>query len=274
MGKVNFVFDSYYRYSGNDNNPKFVIPHTGIRASSCYIKSLIIPHSFYNINVNNNKIEFEDSLGAYKEVSIPVGDYTMAELLTALGAGMTTAATDGLTYTATIDDKTRKVTITNSGPTAFEILTNSAGKNWLVELLGFYKPYAEDQFFGNANRVKSLQLTSSTYVSDESADICVRNLYIRSSLAKTSRDYDGTALTFDNYIETGVNDIVATIPVNSAYGEKITWEPGYEPIRIPLHNTQHGITEVTFELVGNDRYLPLDLNGRSWVIEVVFENGN
>lgn len=75
-----------------------------------------IPNTEYNINSSNNQIYFDDS-GSTVIATIPVGFYTITDLLTAISTEMT--ATGSQAYTATLDPLTNKITITAAAPWSF-----------------------------------------------------------------------------------------------------------------------------------------------------------
>lgn len=79
---------------------------------SIELLSAIVPKSDYNINSNNNTIYFSENGGSEITASIPEGNYTITELLTAIGSAMTSSSGLSWTYTATYDSKTNKITIT------------------------------------------------------------------------------------------------------------------------------------------------------------------
>lgn len=269
-----FIFDSSLRYAGSNNNPRFVIPNTGIKADSCYINQISIPHSFYNINNVNNEIHWTDSLAVDIMTSITPGNYTIDEYLALISSGMTSDATDGLTYTASKNSNTAKVTITNSGPTnfAFRYVTSQECPPCFFVLLGFYELYTDEQFFGDYNRIASLTGQSS-YTANANYYVSIRTIYIKSNLAKQAVNYFSSAFVnnLDNYyIGSGKNDIIATIPVTTSFNDLIVQENPNKIVNFELNG--YGITDLHFELVSDDNYEPIDLNGRSWTIEIIFES--
>lgn len=278
MVLVKYIFDGFYRFSGSNNNPKFIIPYSGISAKSFYVNKVIIPHSFYNINNVNNKIHWTDSLGVELTSTVTPGDYTISEFITALGNAMTASATDGLTYSVTKNDNTKKITITNSGPTNFDIRydTTQTAPSVFFAMLGFYELYNNQQFYGDYNRI-ALLTGQSSYTANYSYWLSIRNIYLKSSLARTSREYESYAFVNNvhptSYLtDTGINDILTTIPVTSNPGDLIVKEPYFEPEKVILNDkAAYGINDISFELVSDESYGQVDLNGRSFIVEIVFD---
>lgn len=265
MAIQRFIFDSFLRYSGSNNKPRFIIPNTGIKAKHCYINNISIPHTFYNINSNNNTVTWVDASAAAQTSVIPVGNYSLSEILTELGTQMTADTSDGLTYTATVNSKTSKTTITNSGPSVFSFTYNaSVGCPCFLTLLGFFEVESEQQFLGDYNRIAALTGASS-YTSNSSYFVSIRNIYIKSNLARQAVNYNSFSYTYRN---SGINDIIANIPVTSSYGDLLTQEAPNHIIKYDIKNSN--ITELEFELVSDDSYKTIDLNGRAWTIEVIF----
>lgn len=76
----------------------------------------LIPLSAYNVNTSNNVLLFEETAGVTLTAIIPVGNYPdVTALSVAVAASLTAASVNGVTYTATVDMLTNKITITSDG---------------------------------------------------------------------------------------------------------------------------------------------------------------
>lgn len=267
------ILDSTYRYSGTNNNPRYNLPDVGVKGRRVYVNTVGLPHSFYNITSNNNNLYWIDSLTASLTSTIPVGNYSISELLTELGTQMTADATDGLTYSASRDTKTNKVTITNSGPTNFALNTNSSTLNGIRTMLGFYANGESNQdTYGDYARlyIGGNLSGASSYTAVDSYYIAQRSVFIRSNLTRKAQNYESTTLTYNNIknsVETGRKDYLIYLPVTTDFGDMMEWKVGNDPVKLDLNSN---VTELTFELVDEDNN-QIDLNGRSWTIEIVFE---
>lgn len=272
-----FVFDSDKRYTGTNDNPVFSIPNGGIKASQVFVNMINIPHSFFNINTSNNSFVWTDASSATHTSSVPIGDYTASELLTALETAMDADTTDGLTYSWTVDDASKKITVTNSGPSVFSLdMANSALPNpsALPKMLGFLEIALPTSFFGDDAIIQAMTGASS-YTGNAVFWVgSPRSLYIRSSLGRSSRDYNSYA--FVNglnplngfYIDQGKNDILEMVPVTTVWGQNIHHYPKAENLVIPL-NPNESISTISFE-IEDQNYAKVSLNGQPFVIELIF----
>lgn len=94
-----------------------------------------IPFSYYVINSGNNTFLLyeENQLVTSSTVTLPVGNYTPAQMCSALGTALTSASLNARTYTVTYNDQTLKMTITSTAGLAFTLNfgapTNSGNVN-------------------------------------------------------------------------------------------------------------------------------------------------
>ena len=287
--KTKLILDSSKRYQCTNNDPIFYLPNVGIKASSYYINKISIPHSFFNIqahiqpnynNIGNNLIEWVDTLGQTNITYLDEGNYNITELLSHIGTKMTAAASDSKTYTATRDSITNKVTITNNTATIFQILWQSAsiqlnGRSPAQELgkmLGFNSSETCTDFFGDNNNLTDLTGVG-TYTGNNNYWLGFpRNIYVFSDLPYQSNAYKSSTFFsvksgVNEFINEGKNNILATIPVDTNYGDVINYEPVTKEI-IPL-NSGSKLTQIKLELQ-NDIFDTLDLRGQPWTCEIIF----
>lgn len=274
-GTQKYIFDSSLRYTGTNASPQFTIPNVGISADYVYINKITIPHTFYNITSSNNVLDWTDNILTDVTITIPPGNYTIDELLTALGALMSLGTTDGDVYTASRSSFTNKVTISNFTVSTFAIRYTSASHN-LLKLLGFYEvELNEGQFYGDSNRVAALPAATS-HTANDTYYMSVRNIYIKSDISKQVANFSSG--TFGSAFSTSLGtyytlqskqDVIAMIPVKTLYGGLLEYEVQNEPVKLYLKNAAK-ISSISFELFYDEDFIPLDLNGRSWTIELVF----
>ena len=95
----------------------------------CRLENVKIPITFYNINSNYNTLNFNEFDGVTIDTNtatIPVGNYTISDLIAELATRMNAASTDSNTYVITYDAITGKVNIAFSGgSTTVTILSTS-----------------------------------------------------------------------------------------------------------------------------------------------------
>lgn len=287
--QVKVIFDSSKRFQCSNSDPVFYLPNTGIKAKSFYINRITIPHSFFNIqahiqpnynNIGNNLIDWVDSGGQTNITYLDEGDYSLTQLLTHIGVKMTAAAGDSKTYTASLNEITKKVTITNDTASVFQIRWNSSGIQLngrspcqeLAKLLGFTSSETCTDFYGDNNNISDL-VGLGTYTGVNNVWIGFpRNIYLFSDLCQHSNSYKSSTFFsvkngVNEYLAEGKNVILATLPVLTTFNDVINYEPEIKEV---IHlNTNSKLTQVKFELQ-NDIFDKLDLRGQPWVIEIVF----
>jgi|6_EtaG_2_1085325.scaffolds.fasta_scaffold13239_5 hypothetical protein len=96
------------------------------------IENVRCPISFYNVNSNNNVLEWTDgvSAGSSANVTITPGNYTIDELIAELQTQMN-AAVSG-TYTITYNDNTQKVNIAQSATSRVSTITANSTLNKVI----------------------------------------------------------------------------------------------------------------------------------------------
>ena len=275
MDTTRLFLDSEFRARGTNEEPSFYIQENAVISKCFYINSINIPHSFYNVYGEHATLYWSDVNGNYV-TTIPDGDYTISNLMTTLGAAMTAAVSGGTgaVYTLTRDTTTHKITITNNLAAIFS-LTSVVVKN-IRRLLGF-SDVAEsiDSRWGDIDRYNGSLTGASTYTANDTYYLSKRVLYIASDIIRNTKGYNSVFYKVEPVVGTGSvyylqgrKDIIATIPINTAFGETINWTTGNESLRFKSANQ---ITNLAFKLY--DEYgSVVNLNGRSWTIELVFEN--
>lgn len=284
MTYIKYILDSSKRFRGTNQQPVFNLPNSGINANSCYVNMANIPHSFYNISVaqNNNVINWTDNSSSANVSTIPNGNYTIDTLLTEIGTQMSADTTDGFTYSATKNDTTNKITITHDGgannfsiewDTGISTSYNQPSYN-LAKILGFTGTEQIEDFFGDNNNINVLSGASSFTGNNVYWLGFPKNLYIKCNIAKKSRQYESSAYTNEPdatggfVLNSGLNDILLVVPVNTNPGDNIIWRPLSGPELIEL-DPRSNITQVSFTIL-DDNYNVVALNGISWIIELVF----
>ena len=92
---------------------------------SVELTSASVPLTFYTVNEQNNRIEFEEMAGTTLTAFIPIGDYPDSTTLAmAVATSMTAASANGVTYTGSVSGLTGKVTLTSdlAGGSIFSLI--------------------------------------------------------------------------------------------------------------------------------------------------------
>ncbi len=124
------------------NWPNFVIGGSFPLASIAGLKviSAEIPFSWYVFTSRNNTFLFNENGGAYTTLTIPQGNYSVADLLILIPGLMSAVSTQSTTYQAVIDVNTNKITYGAPTPgtmTSFSFSFNSNGLQSPARFLGF-----------------------------------------------------------------------------------------------------------------------------------------
>lgn len=276
--KIYYVFDSFRRYTGSNQSPFFVVPNSGLKTRAFEIESISVPTTFYNINSTNNQIKWEDTAATSLTTTITPGNYTITELCTAIGAGMTNSEVVGDIYTCTVGTNTQLITIGNGAGT-FDILwddssvpfnVNSPTRN-LAKLLGFHN---QDIAGFQGDEAGTEDLTGlNIYTGQSVYYINTRGVYLRSKLIHkatnmASRRFTKTlGPTGGTLITDGVNDILKVLPNNVIQGDVIYYRDFFPTVYYV--NEGDSITDINFTLE-DDNGQELNLNGQSFYVGLHF----
>lgn len=271
--KTKYIFDSQNRYSGTNNHCNFVIPSPVLTTKAFEISHIEIPHTMFNINSNNNMIKWSDATPTANTSTIPPGNYSIDELLTEIGTQMTADTSDGLTYTATKTTITKKITITNSGPSVFSLNWDFTPATFqLAKLLGMTLTGTEAEFYGDFGIAGVFPSSQSSYTGTNNYwSAFPRNVYIRSNLGYKTKEQISRAVVLNstnNNISQAQYGLIRKIPLNTVYGDSIVVSPSLNTEIYQFKNSGQ-ISSVDFQLL-DDYFNEIDLNGQSWSIEIIF----
>ena len=105
------------------------------------LENIQIPHSFYQVNSNNNTFQVIETDGVTPHtltITIDAGNYTISELLTELEAALDTASAasgDTNSYTLTYDDITNKITLKYDGGTSTSVTVDTIANNSTMNVI-------------------------------------------------------------------------------------------------------------------------------------------
>lgn len=263
MSTTKLILNSSQRSSGTPQKCSYTLKNPGIRAKAYEVLKIEIPHSFYNITDNNNKIFWTDDTSTAQESTLTNGNYSIDELLTHIASVMTTdtlADTGTASYLVTKDDNTNKITITNNLAANFSIewSTNSITQQLAYDLGFFPTPSSED-----TGRPTIIDLTgTNSYTANNQYWIGTpKNINVKSNLAQMAIKQPSITILKDG----GIFNILDQILVPTVAGEITTYEP-QRSIVVPM--SEQTIFELNFELLDDD-FNCLDLNGREWSIVIL-----
>jgi hypothetical protein len=167
---TNLIVDSRDRLHDDYANPsKYTIklPDTITNIVNIELIGAEIPKTHYNINEYNNKVEFTVGGGAVKTVTIAEGNYTEAELVTALNDDDLFKASLVISY----DAKTRKFSIVKeSSNTATTILLfEGEDEKYNNRTRKLYKANTMGKVLGY--NIENVQITTTALAGSKQADL-------------------------------------------------------------------------------------------------------
>jgi hypothetical protein len=222
------------------NGFKFTMRNKIIKAEYFKIGKIIISNNFHQINSSNNVLIITHGVTDHT-ITVPVGNYTDSDLITAIQTQLTAIAA---TYTITLSSLTGLVTISESTPTNFGIKLASSTIN---DILG----YSTTNLSGAA-----------TYTAVNYLNVSWPHITMHSDM-----------LTYDmskNIFSDQKSNVVACIPLLHPTGDYIHWEPE-ETILYPLKIEG---SMMMFDFYFKDPYNNdiNDINKCYFLIELIFGN--
>lgn len=232
-----FVINSKDRTSGTSTN--FVISFGSAQnAGGLKLVSAQIPNTIYNITSDNNILDFDDGGGAIT-ATVPVGSYTITNLLSTLKTLMDAASApqNALVFTLTLSNITHFVTIAATGNFSLLFATGANVANTIRQQIGF----AGTDVAGSATYTGTLVPRVS-----EPFYLQIRITELR-----------------DGVVDTGANDSDFNIPINVNSGEIIAYNEnsGYLQQRL-FRGKPLTFTTMTVILIVDGT--ETDLNGAEW----------
>lgn len=227
-----------------------------------------IPVSFYLFNSRNNQFTITESGYGSKTVTIPEGNYSYVEMITALQTLLSpTGVGTHWTYTVTYSSTTGKFTFAtnNTGggavtePFSFTFGTDTTDRGWTNPRLwlGFPGGVTDSQTFSTT--------TGDVLVAPFVANLAGPNyLYLCSSkLGNLTNIYLPRGSAFGG----NSGPQVAKIPIPVNPGDVVFWQDPDVGKYFDLENLQ-SIYDVDFYLTAGTDPTPLDLNGQSFSLKM------
>jgi hypothetical protein len=193
------------------------------------LKDIVIPNTIYNIRTTNNTLDY-DINGVAKSVNIPVGNYSLSDLVTALN----TAQTD-LVFSS---NSMLKKLMVSSATVSFIKVSSTIKKVIGVTVQNIPAvSYTLDSFYN---------LNPTNYI------------HVISNLAEPD------ALVASNNKKYAV---IASIPVLYGFGYILNQTEDRDTQDISKHNSHLNLSTINIRLVDDD-FQTIDLNGSDWNISL------
>lgn len=206
------------------------------------LESLCLPKTIYNINSKTNTMEILDSSGI-QNISLLLGNYDIDTLITTLETELNNLGVD--TYTVTINDLTKKITITSTFAGFTIDPNNNSTKYSLNTVLGF---------------VGSLSYTGLSITAPNIVDISgIKNAYIKiEELTEYMRDTKNLSSNFK-------------INLNCPFGSVIYFNNQSNYIQFYTTPQNHVYWSLNFHIsIVDEDGDYIDLNGSEWSMVIKF----
>ena len=200
------------------------------------LKSALIPNTYYNINANNNLFFFPNSDSGLSSYTVPIGQYTIATLITELNTLVAV-------LTVTESTLTGRLTFTISAGT-MDIISDSA-VNPMAPILGMLVTVLATAGPVTVSGVPNLNGLKSVYISSQS--LSSHSSMIASEKLK--------------------RNIFCSIPVDVPYGVYMTWDENDNTLDYTLFASHKNISSIDIKLLDDNNDV-VDLNGLDW--ELIF----
>jgi hypothetical protein len=211
----------------DDNNKiRFYLPFT-VQVNEFHLINCSIPYSFYNINSNNNKVQFNGSL-----VEIPPKQYNALQLSIALKTLINN-------LNVVFDRQSLKYTFSSVNPFTFNTLN-------IGYILGLENQHTYSS---------TLEYGTSFLKSINACDMTnrIHNIYIKSNIAPPK--------IFENEVEG--NGILYRIPILTTFGSMIYYQNNSNTLDAELNQS---LRFLEFQLT-DTYSVPLDFNGLTYQLE-------
>ena len=224
------LLNSKDRSSGTATDLVFHLNENDLHEShSVMLKDIVIPNTIYNIRTTNNTLDY-DINGVAKSVNIPVGNYSLSDLVTALN----TAQTD-LVFSS---NSMLKKLMVSSATVSFIKVSSTIKK-----VIG----------------VTTQNVPAVSYTLDSFYNLNPTNyIHVISNLAEPD------ALVASNNKKYAV---IASIPVLYGFGYILNQTEDRDTQDISKHNSHLNLSTINIRLVDDD-FQTIDLNGSNWNISL------
>lgn len=230
---------------------------------SAKLVTAAIPYTWDNITFDNNSFSiFETGTGTF-DLTIPEGNYSGAQLATAVETAINTSGFFSQTYTVTYDSTTLKFTFTTA-PLGMQIIFTEPGS--AATLLGFMP--------GSTNPGVAATSVTSTVGAQILPDY---EIFICSDLVQGSDN--GVMKWFPSYTPTVSNQsqILARVPITAGFSTVLNYcahpQLPFYSVTQSLFGQQYTTgTPVSISFfLALPSGLPLSLNGYHWSAEIVLD---
>lgn len=227
-----------------------------------------IPFSWYVFNSLNTTFVLTESGSAPVQVTLPLGNFTVSQMITVLGTALTTASPNLLTYTVTFDSTLQKFSFWNNALTTIPYSftfgdISDSGENNPRNMLGFSGGNTFSQSFLASGTPQGDYMVAPFVVSVTGPNY----LYVNSFKLGNLTDLY-VPITADTLTRGNSGPQMAKVSVNVQPGGTIDWRDPSPTMFFDLENLNN-LSEIDFFLsLGNTSKTPLKLNGQSFSLKL------
>lgn len=173
---------------GTVNRPEYRLVGGIIdRVRKIKVANVVVPVTYYIVNSNNNSFDFEEAAGGgVTTATLTAGNYTSTTFMTELKTQMEAVSSNTYTYTITLSDSTKKLTI-------------STGANFEIDV-------------ASSKTLTGFSAATTAATSQTATDILnlsgPNQLYLRSNIATR---IDTKAVVKNSAL---FNNVLTTVPIN------------------------------------------------------------
>lgn len=231
-----------------------------------------IPGTYYNVTNLNHSITFTEfqypgNLNPISlTVSIPNGNYDVNGFMQALTQVLTANSTYGLTYLASYNSSTGKMTISLDGndPNHTFTWTFRGSNRDLKNFMGFNDIYDNITVPPPADQVPAQPNYSFTSFSTVNYLASIPAIYLRSTILQSNSVYDTS-------VNNQIGNVLKVFPITGGPFSAIEYS-AYEIEHERLQCTNNLMnTQVLFTLTTEDPTEIIDLNGYDWQFELLVQ---
>ena len=224
------LLNSKDRSSGTATDCVFHLNENDLHEShSVMLKDIIIPNTMYNIRSTNNTLDY-DIGGVAKSVNIPVGSYSIAELVTALNTAQADLVFSNNTFAKKLDVSSASNSFIKVSSTIKKVIGVTVQNTPATS-------YTLDSFY-NLNPTNYIHVISNLAEPD-------------SLVSSNNKKYA----------------VIASIPVLYGFGFVLNQTEDRDTQDNSKHNSHINLSTINMRLV-NDDFETIDLNGSDWSISL------
>jgi hypothetical protein len=224
------LLNSKDRSSGTVEDAVFHLNENDLHEShSVMLKDIVIPNTIYNIRTTNNTLDY-DINGVGKSVNIPVGHYSLSDLITALNTAQTDLVFSNNTFQKKLDVSSASNSFIKVSSTIKKVIgvtvQNTPATN-----------YTLDSFY-NLNPTNYIHVISNLAEQD-------------ALVASNNKKYA----------------VIASIPVLYGFGFVLNQTEDRYTQDNSKHNSHLNLSTINLRLCDDD-FQTIDLNGSEWSISL------